>query len=289
MLPTESETHLRAAAGAMREGDPKRATKHVDAVLAAIPDHPGANRLRGAIHLHLGESALAVPYLRAAVAAGLDAPGVGVVTLAELGVALAQSGDAAGGIDALRDALKFSPGNTQIALALGQALLDNGEAAEAEPLLRRAVAAKPIVERAWLVLGRLLFEAHRDEEARETFTAITQRDPNHIPAIYNLALLDQRAGRYAEAAARFARCRGTLGPARALMLGWAQCLLELGQIDAALGLFRELLKVDRDAYAAALRTLTTASKGCFHNRGGELRAMLGLSDESGPDSTATSH
>jgi tetratricopeptide (TPR) repeat protein len=274
MEASDIETRLGAAAAAMRAGQKQKAIAQVESVLAASPNHPGARHMRGAIHLSMDEAKQAVPHLRVAVAAGLHEAGVGVAALASLGAALTQSGEMAAGIEALLEAAALSPGNAQIAISLGQAYQQMGNAAEAESWLRKATELAPKFERTHLALGRLLFDLRKFSKARACFELVLTLQPDHVAATYNLALINQLQGLYAEAATGFAKCRPKLGPTRPLMLAWGQCLQELGRMDEALGVYRDLLATDPDAYSAVLRTLTTASKGLFDSNGAGLRAML---------------
>lgn len=274
MEPSDIETRLVAAAAAMRAGQKQKAIAQVESVLAAIPDHPGARHMRGAIHLSMNEARQAVPHLRAAVAAGLHEAGVGVSALAALGAALTKSGDVAAGIEAFLEAASLSPGNAQIAISLGQAYQQIGNARDADAWLNKAVEIAPKFDRSHLALGRLNFEMRRFQKARACFEQVLALQPDHVAATYNLALVDQLQGQFAEAAARFAKCHPQLGPTRPLMLAWGQCLQELGRMDEALGVYRDLLATDADAYSAVLRTLTTASKGLFDSSGAGLRALL---------------
>lgn len=274
MEPSEIDKQLELANEAMRATQFPRAAEIVDKVLAALPEHPGARHLRGAIHLNMNETALAIPHLRAAVAAGLDTPGVGVPALASLGTALLKTKNRAEGMRLLHQAAELKPGNYLIAWTLGQAYADQRDGGNAETWLRRAVKAAPNVDRTHLALGRLMFELRRFDAARSCFEHVMTLQPGHPAATYNLALVHQREGRYQEAADCFAKCRKPLGPTRPLMLAWGQCLQELGKMDEALGIYRDLLAHDADSYSAVLRALTTTSKGLFDSSAATLKAML---------------
>lgn len=274
MEPNEIEDLLARANQSMRNNQFQGAAVEVDKVLAAVPDHPGARHLRGAIHLNLNETALAIPHLRAAVAAGLDTPGVGVPALAALGSALLKTPDRAEGMRLLHEAAELKPGNYLIAWTLGQAYAEQRDGANAETWLRRATKSGPNVDRTHLALGRLMFDMRRYDAARACFQHVLTLQPAHAAATYNLALIDQRQGRYQEAADAFAKCRKPLGATRPLMLAWGQCLQELGRMDEALGVYRDLLAHDAAAYSAVLRALTTNSKGIFDASSAALQAML---------------
>lgn len=274
MEPSEAEKLLQQASAAMRSNQYPNAAAFVDKVLAALPEDPAARHLRGTIHLSLNETALAIPHLRAAVAAGIDTPGVGVPALAALGTALLKTRDRAEGMRLLTEAAELKPGNYLIAWTLGQAYAEQRDGRNAETWLRRATKAGPNVDRTHLALGRLMFDMRRYDAARSCFEHVLGLQPGNAAATYNLSLVNQRQGRYQEAADGFAKCRKPIGPTRALMLAWGQCLQELDKMDEALGVYRDLLAHDADAYSAVLRALTTTSKGLFDSSAAALKAML---------------
>lgn len=263
---------LRQAGEAMRRGDKANASRLVDQLLAAHPRHAAANHMRGALYLQENRAAAALAPLRKAVDGG-----AGPQALVNLGMALAQTGATNEAEEVLRRAAGLSPENAEFAYNLGHFLSSVGKIAEAEDWLSRATTLAPQAVDPWLKLGSLHYDAGRDDDALACFNAALARQPDHIAGLYNKALVDQRQGRFAEAHTGYERCRERLGPKRGVMLGLAACLQELGRMAEALIVYRTLLAADRGAYAAILRTMTTASKGSFDSRGARLRDLLGLS------------
>lgn len=262
---------LRRAAATLQQGDGEGAARLAETALRQAPDHPAALHMRGAIALQLGRPTDALPLLRKAVAAGAG-PGA----LANLGIAAAQAGEHAEGEAAMRKAAESGAGNPQLAYNLGHLLQQTGRHEEAEIWLRQATAQAPGYVRAWCDLGALLLEQGREDEAEACFDAALKADSDQPVALYNKALLDQRRGRHAEACAGYARCRGRLPLTRGLALGHGACLQELGRMEEALVLYRELLAKDRAAYPHVLRNITTASKGLLDTRPSRMRALLGI-------------
>lgn len=262
---------LRRAGAALQQGDGTAAQRLIDTALGQAPGHPAALHMGGVIALQRGRPADALPLLRRAVAAGAG-PGA----LANLGIAAVQAGENEEGETALRAAVAAGAGNPQLAYNLGHLLQQTGRHEEAETWLRQATAQAPGYVRAWCDLGALLLEQGREDEAEGCFDAALQADPDQPVALYNKALLDQRRGRHAEACAGYERCRGRLPLTRGLALGHGACLQELGRLEEALVLYRELLAKDRAAYPHVLRNITTASKGLLDIRPSRMRALLRL-------------
>jgi spermidine synthase len=99
----------------------------------------------------------------------------------------------------------LAPDSADTAYYSGIALLIDSRATEAAAEAARAAARQPGHARAWNLLGAALGAAGGPvERIREAFERAIVADPRDPAAYVNLAALDLRAGRPAEAAARFA-------------------------------------------------------------------------------------
>lgn len=265
------EELLKRAGAALRGGNGAGAQRLVEQALAAAPEHPAVLQMAGVITLQQGRASDAVPLLRKAVAAG-----AGSGALANLGIAAAQAGEHEEAESAMREAVRTVGNHPQLAYNLGHLLQQTGRPGEAETWLRQATVLAPGYLRAWCDLGALLLEQGREDEAETCFEAALKIDPEQPVALYNKALIDQRRGRHAEACAGYERCRSRLPLSRGLAMGYGACLQELGRMDEAIAVYRDLLAKDRAAYPHVLRSMTTASKGLLDVRPSRMRVLLGM-------------
>lgn len=262
---------LRKAAAELHAGRPVAAERLLGRALKADPGHALAHHMAGSLHLAAGRLRKAIPHLRKAVAGG-----GGADALANLGIALAAAGEGEEAERALREAAEAQPGNAQVAFNLG-VLLAGGGREEAEPWLRRAVELAPDYVRAWSELGALLLAAGRVDEAADALDRALDLEPGDRGVRADRALADRLRGRHAEAVAGYAACRPLDDLPADVALGYGFCLQETGEVEAALDVYRDLLRRDRGTYGSVLKNLTSASKGMLALHPSVLRRRLGLS------------
>ena len=265
------DAFLAQAGAALKKGDGRRARGLLDAALVRAPDHAGAHHLKGLLDLQENDAASAVAHLLIA-----ERGSRGPVAAVNLAVALVRAGRSDEAERLLIRTTKTHPDHAPASYNLGHLLLREGRPGEAEPRLRQAVAADPHYLAAWSDLGTLLLDLDRLDEAGSCFRRVLEIDPGHMSAVYNLALVDHRAGRFEQAVERFGVCRETVGLTREIAMGLGAGLQELGRYDAACEVYRELLARDPEAYVFVLRNLAATAKGFFDARPSRLRAMLGL-------------
>jgi len=105
-----------------------------------------------------------------------------------LGIALLQSGDRAGAVDAFAAAVKAAPGNAGFQTNFARALLDAGRLDEAARIAQQTAAAGPNAA-AHDILGRVMAAKGKLAGARAEFMRALEIDPNYAPARDALAAL----------------------------------------------------------------------------------------------------
>ncbi len=166
------------------------------------------------------------------------------------GMVLAESGDSAGAIPYLRQALDLEPGNSALAANLAVLYLQENEPAKATPLLEEACRRDPANAEDRLALAHALLQTHRSGEAAQAFAAASRistagnvagADAADLHHDWALALME--AGRTAEAK------QVLLAAADADRSAPVQELLgeveeKLGDYESAAGSFRRAAEID---------------------------------------------
>ena len=261
---------LRRAGTELQAGRPAAAERLLARVLKADPGHAVAHHMAGSLHLAAGRLGRAVPHLRKAVAAG-----AGAEALANLGIALAAGDKREEAERSLREAAVALPEHARVALNLGVLLAGIGDD-EAETWLRRAADLEPGYARAWSELGALLLARGDAGEAAACLDRALALEPGDRAVRADRALADRLRGRHRDAAAGYAACSPLDDLPADVALGYGFCLQELGEVEAALNVYRDLLARDGSAYGAVLKSLTSASKGMLALHPSTLRRRLGL-------------
>ncbi|HEY7724078.1 MAG TPA: DUF3857 domain-containing protein [Anaeromyxobacteraceae bacterium] len=195
LAPRSPEARLLAA---RLEPDGNRQREHLEAALAAAPDHPGALLALGLHHLHRGRPHRAIPYLRSAAARGGAAARL----------ALADGWEAAGlpararriRLEAARD-FPLLPG---AALAAARTARSLDRMAEASRHLRKALALRFDDAGARATLEQLLADRGDVEGALRLLDEALRLAPADLGARLRQADLLAANGRRDEAEASFA-------------------------------------------------------------------------------------
>ncbi|WP_372400558.1 tetratricopeptide repeat protein (plasmid) [Azospirillum sp. HJ39] len=183
-----------------RAGRPEAAIAAFHRVLAADPDHLDA-RLRLADSLRVaGHWEEAVAVCRDGLARmsepqtpGLHTPGHAAL-LANLGVALQTGGDAAGALEAYREALRIAPDLPEVHNNLARLHKDIGDPDAAIGQLRQAMVGQPASLPLRLALLSLLIDAGRVAEADAEALAIARTAPADAELCFRIAALFLRGG-----------------------------------------------------------------------------------------------
>ena len=117
-----------------------------------------------------------------------------VQALANYGTALQVTGDLAGGVAAIREAVTLAPKDPELRLSLGLALLSAGSAGEAEAAARQAIALNPQYSAAVDLLGRALAVQGRLAEAAAQFARALALDPSNAAARADLERIGKGPG-----------------------------------------------------------------------------------------------
>ena len=104
-------------------------------------------------------------------------------------------------IQQLTLAIDLDPQRSEAHRLLGQAYLADGQPERAIESMTRAIAISPSDERTRLALAAALVQSNQLAPAQEHLTATRALLPGSGQALYELGLVHQRAGRYAEALA----------------------------------------------------------------------------------------
>ncbi|MER8187372.1 hypothetical protein [Kitasatospora sp. NPDC094015] len=227
-----------------REGSTGQRDAATAAALAGLPGWDWPLLARAALLRDTGRRAEAEALLATAAPAG------GAELWFRLGALLSTPGREAQAVAAFDEALRRGPGEPSpwsrgpalraeclLFRGLARQFLQDPVAAEAD--LRAAVDAAPADPRPRYALGRLALLRDDDGQAWEQFTAALAARSSYAPARLGLALLHERAGRAAEAAADY-RAGLALAPDwRPARVRFGAALVASGQPAEAEPLLRE--------------------------------------------------
>lgn len=136
-------------------------------------------------------------------------------------------------------AVKLSPHDYRFWLAWGRAFEQSGDIRKAEQAMRRAVELAPSYSYPRWYLGNLLLRDNRESEAFAELRSAGEADPQLRPQIYSL--LWQVHGKSPT------ELSAALGSVPATRAEFAKYLLERGQMDASLNIWRSLNSTDKQS------------------------------------------
>lgn len=163
--------------------------------LARNPKHPYALMNLGSLYRKLGETALAIDYLRQAVALVPQ----DFAAHYNLGNSLLDAGDSAEAAVSYRSALSLAPSDAATWYNLAIALRNLKDTEGERDAYRRAIAANPEHFDARLNLAESFSAAGEGTAAERELLALLERMPTYASALNNLAQLQQDTGRQMEA------------------------------------------------------------------------------------------
>jgi CRISPR-associated protein Csy1 len=144
--------------------------------------------------------------------------------------------DLAAAVDDLRAAAALAPGDARVRNELGIELADAGDADAAVLALQQAVALDPAHARAWNNLGNALRGAGRHGEARAAFAQAVAVDARYVLAWTNLAVALRDVGDAAGAVRALERALALAPDNGVALLTLASLRQEQGDLDAAIAL-----------------------------------------------------
>ncbi len=185
----DSEKLLAQAISELRQSRIDEAARHLDEVLALVPDHPLANSFRATVYLSQGNSAAALPLFRRAADAHAQDPAF----QQNFAIALLQQDAFEEAETHARQALALNPQSAQVLGTLARSLRHQNRDADALPLLEQLAAAQPTVA-TLNDLGLCLMDLNRPDQAEAVFSRAADADPGISAPWHNLgnALLDQQ-------------------------------------------------------------------------------------------------
>ncbi|MBR7825048.1 tetratricopeptide repeat protein [Actinospica sp. MGRD01-02] len=203
-MGNDPDTDLQRAQQLLDLGRAAQARELAASALAARPNSPVALRLLARCHMALGEHREAVRIARAAVAADPGAE----YGFRILSMALRRIKHHREAADAAAEAVRLAPHEWRAFSALAQSLyrVNRGRALAAAEEARRL--APQNAEPHYLCGALLATLGYRQDEARAAYLRALEIDPQHLPSLNGLALLDERRWRFASARRGFRRALG---------------------------------------------------------------------------------
>lgn len=196
---TRELERARRAAGEAR-WDAARAAYR--AVLELEPGHAESLESLVVIALQTGDPDAAEGHLRELLATSPD----NARHAGRLARLLESRGRRGGAIACLQQYLDRQPGDGAARHQLGQLQRRAGELEAAVATYRECLALEGVAPAVvYNSLGIALGDLNRQEEARRALENALERDPRHIPALFNLALLEEEHGRWDAASVLFQR------------------------------------------------------------------------------------
>jgi tetratricopeptide (TPR) repeat protein len=194
--PGDPEHHFLAALVADREGRREEARRaYLKAIEVAGGDYPEAYLNLGVLEKGAGDLAAAQTAYEKALTLR-PAYGAAWMNLAKLHEGAGRSAEAEA---TYRKALDIDPRSATVWLGLGQLYAGLGRFEEGVAALRKALELKPGYDAAQLSLGVAYAKAGRHDEAVATYRALLHEEPRYVSAWYDLALALEAQGHLAEA------------------------------------------------------------------------------------------
>ncbi len=249
---------------------PERAAEQAREILKAVPGHPVAQLVLGAAHRAAGRTQEALALLEPL---GREQPQAAPVHL-ELGVARAEAGDRAGGIEALRCALRLKPDspdgwrwladlhdaageagaadqararylkaatNEPELLAAGAALVEN-RLPEADALLRAHLATHPTDVAALRMLAEVAARLQRYADAQDLLERCLELAPSFDAARHNYAIVLNRQAKAAQALPQIERLLAAAPRNPAYLNLKAAVLAQLGEYGESIEVYAQVLR-----------------------------------------------
>jgi tetratricopeptide (TPR) repeat protein len=176
-----------------------------------------------------------------------------------LGIALAEIGQADEAIEHYRQALRINPGYASAHTNLGIELYRRGKVDEAFDHYAKALKINPDFENAHMQLGIALAGIGRIPEAIDHYAAILRINPASSEAHNNLGNIFLKQGRMEAATRHYSRAIKINPNYAAAYNNMGAAMIQLGRLNRAIVLFKEAVRID-PAFSDARNNLESASK-----------------------------
>ena len=239
---SRAEMLTKFAQGAYTRGEVTKAREQVDEALRMSPKYAPLYVLAARLALEKGEPDTAVTYARTA----RDIDPKSAEALYVLGTAEQAVGRLDPALAAFAEAAGLDPDGDAYVLAEVEVLVALDRMPEAVERLQAAVNRMPGRLSVRMAYGDLQFMAHEYEQAAGTYRIARRLDSKRPEAGERLAVALYYSGAYAEAESiltEAADARKDGAPTWMLRMR-AECLLALGRIDPARGLYNTMLKTE---------------------------------------------
>ena len=264
-----NEPALQQAIFELEGGRLKEAELLAGDVLRRRPADPRALQIFGNALLLQGKAEQAIAPLAQAARRTHDP-----VIEMQAAMAMSRAGRSEGALVWLERATKRRPPFPPAFHVYGTMLASLDRSDEAIDVTRRGLALMPDFEELSTLLGDLLTNRGDHAGARTAYTQALAKAPRHVDALWGLARAHEALGAFAQAAEAFRRMLAIAPDEQAARVGLGVCLLEIGQPDEALELFRAASRNGDKMYGESLIALAKASRGRFWLRPNAAKRVL---------------
>jgi tetratricopeptide (TPR) repeat protein len=239
------------------------AGRYVDALLcaqqalAAEPTHADTLHLMGLICIRSGQHDHAVEWIGRAIRQNPKPD-----YLANLGIALKQSGRLEEALQVFDKAIQLTPDDAEAWLRLAKAFGAVGRKAEAVQAYQRVLQLVPRQWEAAYQCGELLHEAERFEEALACFDRCDEERPDHVPTLQARARALRGLKRFSESLAELLRA-DALAPGDIITCNnIGNALLSLQRPREALEWFEKALALDPNSVEVLFNKVSALGELC---------------------------
>lgn len=193
IAPDDPQVLALMASANMARGRHQQATRYLEKALAA--DASPDVRTQLGVAMLAGRMDKGLKHLQIALESDPGNKATGVA----LAVALLKGGDPRKALGVAEQIVERHPGDAILLNMLGVMRAANGDNKGARDAYERALKATPDLHAAHLNYARLEVAEGRFDSARKRLLAVTNKNPKDVQVMYELALIEQRAGRADEA------------------------------------------------------------------------------------------
>jgi tetratricopeptide (TPR) repeat protein len=267
---SSSDEALQRAMFALNSQRPNDAERIASEVLKKEPRHIGALYILGCALLAQDRAEDAIAPLEGA-ARGRKDPQMDT----QLAIALRQADRQEDALARLKRTTKRHPTFVPALHELGRLLVAIGQYDEAIETLGYAIELAPMMPQLSIQLGYAFLSRRKCAEAKIAFTRALEIAPGSADALFGIAKAHRDDGEDQAAADYFRRYLTTTPDDQSGWLCLANCLLNLGQVEAAYDCFRTAARGDQRRYGSALASLAGAGRGRFWLRPSAAARFLG--------------